>query len=131
MLEDEICVLARRMQAGGAKGVRLDGYEGMPHCFGMILMGGAMGRKCMGSWAGFIKDVVEGKGGESKATWAKALSNPVSKVEVEFEELKKELSDEEVARLMGGKRDRCVQKEEGMVREWRERGGQDPPKSKL
>lgn len=126
-LEDEIAVVARRMQQAGVV-VRFDGYEGMPHCFGMIFPTTPVGKECMRSWGQFISDVVarkveEGQGA-AKATWAKAFSNPVKKEAVEFGELKKELSDQEVERLLKGKRDRYVEKEERMVREWKEKQGQ-------
>ncbi len=120
-LEDEIAIVARRMHGAGVE-VVFDGYEGMPHCFGMIFPQHAAGKECMGSWGRFIKDAVEGRfeEGSGKVSWAKAFSNPVRKEEMEFGELKKELGDEEVERLLRAKRERRVEKEERMVREWRE-----------
>jgi acetyl esterase/lipase len=130
-LEDEIAVTARRMWEAGVD-VVFDGFEGMPHCFGMIFPHGPMGRECMGTWGRFIKEAVEGgvEKRSAKATWAKAFSNPVERVEVEWGELKKELSDQEVERLLRGKKDRYMEKEERMVREWRKKQ-QDQPKPKL
>lgn len=136
-LEDEIAVAARRMHEAGVK-VTFDGYEGMPHCFAMIFPKHPMGKECMGTWARFITDVVEGRSreGESRATWAKAFSNPVEKMEVEWRELKKELSDEKVESLLKEKNKRSVEKEEAMVREWREKQkpsdqDEEPPRPRL
>lgn len=52
---------------------------------------------------------------------------------MEFAELKKELSDLEVEGLMRSRRERFVEKEEGMVREWREKQqqGQGDTQAKL
>lgn len=121
-LEDEVAVVARRMHEAGVD-VTFDGYEGMPHCFGMIFPQHPMGKECMGSWARFIRDTVEGRAGNSsgKATWARAFSNPVEKEVVRFEELKRGLGDEDVERLLRGKRERYVEKEQRIVREWRQK----------
>ena len=126
-LEDEIAIVARRMYEAGVD-VTFDGYEGMPHCFGMILLQHPMGKACMHTWGNFIKAVGEGrleKRKEGKATWAKAFSVPPKKEEVAFEELKKELDDEEVERSLKIKRDRYVEKEMRMVREWRDKQRQE------
>lgn len=130
-LEDEIALTARRMEEGGVE-VVFDGYEGMPHCFGLIFPAHPMGRECMRSWGRFIGDVVQRNGvgegqvqakAKAKATWAKAFSDPVRKVEVGFGELKAELGDVEVESLLREKRDRYVEKEERLMREWRETQG--------
>lgn len=117
-LEDEAAVVARRMHEAGVR-VRFDGYEGMPHCFGMIFPQTVPGRECMRSWAGFITDVVEGRHDSGRATWAKAFSDPIRKEGVSFDELKKELSDGEVDRLLREKREKSLQKEGRMVDTWR------------
>jgi hypothetical protein len=136
-LEDGAAVVARRMAEAGAS-VRWDGYKDMPHCFEMISPMHPHGKKCMHSWENFFKDAIEGKlnEGASKATCAKAFSNPAEKEEIAFEMLKKELSDDELERLLKAKRDRYLEKEERMVKEWRQKtqqrsGGEDPAKAKL
>ncbi len=126
-LEDECAVLARRLSEAGVN-VRFDGYEGMPHCFGMIFPGHPLGRECMKCWAGFMRDVVEGRvasDGKAKATWVKAFqTDPVQRVDVEIGGLKRgELGDEVVERMLREKRKRYVEREGRMVREWREMEG--------
>ncbi len=127
-LEDEIAVVARRMNDAGVY-VQFDTYEGMPHCFGMIFPKSPMGTECTESWGEFIVDAgdagVLGQEGterrKGKASVALALKDPVVKREVEWNELKKELSDGEVERLLRTKRERYVKKEMEMVKEWREK----------
>lgn len=149
-LEDEIAVVARRMNEACVE-VVLDGYEGMPHCFGLIFPQNPMGRECMNSWGTFIKNAAEDRGDKKKTTfegvtWAKAFSNPVERVPVPWEELKKkDPGDEEVGQLLRERRNVYVEKEEGMLREWMEKQvqhqqqdsgqsqghGHSPPKPKL
>lgn len=126
-LEDEIAVVARRMDEAGVY-VQFDTYEGMPHCFGMIFPKTPMGRECMESWGKFILaagDVgnLEKEAGErrrGKASMAVALKDPVIKREVKWNELKKDIRDEDVESLLRAKRERYMKKEEEMVRAWRE-----------
>jgi acetyl esterase/lipase len=118
-LEDEIAIVARRMHQAGVD-ITFDGYEGMPHCFAMIFPQQPMGRECMRTWAAFITDSVERNAEKGKATWAKALSDPVERVEVDFGELKRELGDEAVEGLLRDKRERYGKEEERLVRVWRE-----------
>lgn len=129
-LEDECAVLARRLSEADVP-VRFDGYEGMPHCFGMIFPSHPLGRECMNCWAGFMRDVVDGRVGRQsegqvksvgKATWAKAFkADPVQRWEVPIEKLKMgELEDEVVQALLKEKREKYLEREGRMVREWRE-----------
>ena len=126
-LEDEIAVVARRMDEAGVY-VQFDTYEGMPHCFGMIFPKSPMGRECMESWGKFILEAgdvgILEKEGEArrrgKASMAVAFKDPVVKREVKWNELKKELTDGDVESLLRAKRERYMKKEEEMVRAWRE-----------
>ncbi len=127
-LEDEAAIVARRMDEAGVY-VQFDTYEGMPHCFGMIFMKSSMGMDCMQRCVKFILDAVDaGLLGQEesgrrrgKATMALALKNPVMRREIEWSELKKELTDGEVESLLKAKRERYMKREEEMVKEWREK----------
>jgi acetyl esterase/lipase len=132
-LEDECTIVARRLHAGGAQ-VRLDGYEGMPHCFPLIFPTHILGKECFSSWSQFITDVVKRGGPDKddpnqrwwgKVTWAKAFSNPISRHEVPWAELKSDLTDELVDKLLTEKKEGYMEKEEELLREWMEKEGQE------
>lgn len=74
-LEDEITVLARRLYLAGIP-VEFIGYEGQPHCFGMMFPTTPAGKDCIGRWAAFITKAVDGHV-ESSGQWAIAKSNPL------------------------------------------------------
>lgn len=61
LLSDEDKYLAAKMHADGVP-VVFEEYEGMPHCFAMVVAENPMSKRCFGAWAGFIKGVVEDKG---------------------------------------------------------------------
>lgn len=58
LLADEDKFMAARLHAEGVP-VVWEEYEGMPHCFAMILPENPMSRRCIAAWTGFMKDVVE------------------------------------------------------------------------
>ncbi|PWY92395.1 hypothetical protein BO70DRAFT_376080 [Aspergillus heteromorphus CBS 117.55] len=59
-LSDEGLVLARRIHEAGAP-VVVEQFEGMPHCFGMVMMGTPSGRRFYDVTAEFCRDAVAGK----------------------------------------------------------------------
>lgn len=66
-MQDEVEVFARKVHMGNQGGngrVVCDGYEGMPHCFGMFPWNRA-GWKAMRNWAGFCRAVVHLDGEKS------------------------------------------------------------------
>ena len=116
-LEDEITILARRMHQGGGL-VQFVGYEGMPHCFALILITSPKGRDCFGRQASFMTDVVNGSGpASSQAVWVKAFSNPLEPREVDFEKLS-ELTDADVANAMDRMQTHAKRREEEAVKKW-------------
>lgn len=57
LLADEDKFLAARLHAEGVP-VVWEEYEGMPHCFAMVLTDNPMSRRCMAAWTGFMTDVI-------------------------------------------------------------------------
>ncbi|GAB1315763.1 hypothetical protein MFIFM68171_05973 [Madurella fahalii] len=62
LLADEDRHAARKMWRDGARTVVLEEYEGMPHCFGLVLPHLKEARRCLAGWAGFIKGAVAAAG---------------------------------------------------------------------
>lgn len=58
LLADEDKFMGARLHAQNVP-VVWEEYEGMPHCFAMILTENPMAKKCFNAMTGFIKDVVE------------------------------------------------------------------------
>lgn len=86
-LEDEIVVLARRIYQAGSK-VEFVGYEGQPHCFGMIFPTTDAGKDCLSRWAAFAKGVVEGTIEKSNTgKWCIAKTSPLKWREVKLGEM--------------------------------------------
>ncbi len=141
LMQDEAEVWSRRVSGGGGR-VVFEGYEGMPHCFGVVPWGWA-GWRAMGSWARFCRDVVEGHGrhelykqgshseNKSAATWTSSKTGEVKSVRIEDlgvtqigcgYDRKVALDDTEVdRRVEEGMRWR-VELEEHLMTEWRESG---------
>lgn len=100
MLADENRILARRLVQQGVK-VVWEQFEGMPHCFGMILelLGDKGAAMCLSSWAENIKAMVVSPASyETKGTWI--TSKKQKKVDVDVATLMSEMSDEEVLKRM-------------------------------
>lgn len=58
LLADEDKYMAARLHQDKVP-VVFEEFEGMPHCFAMVVTENPMARRCFADWAGFIKDVVE------------------------------------------------------------------------
>lgn len=56
LLADEDKYLAAKLHADRVP-VVWEEFEGMPHCFAMVLTENPMAKRCFDAWAGFIKDV--------------------------------------------------------------------------
>ena len=141
-MQDEAEVFARRVHGGGSGGrVVFAGYEGMPHCFGVVPWTWA-GWDAMKSWGRFCRAVVSDGGGggdaedqqvlgkekRSVATWTRSKTKEVKEVRVEDlgmtqmgcgYERRVPLTDEEVDRRIEGSVRWRVEFEEHLVREWR------------
>lgn len=59
-LSDEGLILARKIHQSGAP-VVVEQFEGMPHCFGLIMIGTPAGRRFFKTLAGFCRDAVAGR----------------------------------------------------------------------
>lgn len=59
-LTDEGLVLARKMHQAGVP-VVVEQFEGMPHCFGLIMIGTPAGRRFWDGWARFCREAVAGR----------------------------------------------------------------------
>ena len=83
MLADEIRILAARA-AGQNVTVVSEQWEGMPHCFALMLLGSEMSKRCFGDWASFCCMVVE-KGAEgvrTRGVWFEAKRGEEREVDV-------------------------------------------------
>lgn len=123
MLLDECNVVASRVAAAQALdaqegkmrknvGVIYEGYEAMPHVFAMLLAGAPVSERCLASWAGFVKDVVQKGGvGMTKAVWI-----TLPKLEEESRDFKSlsQYQDKDVKQWMDEERD-------AREKRWRER----------
>lgn len=58
LLADEGRITARRLHAAGAT-VAVELYEGMPHCFGLLMPKHEATKRCFDGWAGFISQAVK------------------------------------------------------------------------
>lgn len=58
LLADEDKFMAAKLHAQGVP-VVWEEYEGMPHCFAMILTENPMAKRCFDAWTAFMRDVVE------------------------------------------------------------------------
>lgn len=58
LLADEDKFMAAKLHSQGVS-IIWEEFEGMPHCFAMILTENPMAKRCFGAWTGFIKTVAE------------------------------------------------------------------------
>lgn len=68
LLADEDKYIAAKLHADKVP-VVFEEYEGMPHCFAMIVTENPMSKRCFHAWAGFIKGVVEDKEGSVQSAF--------------------------------------------------------------
>ncbi|KAK0672988.1 putative acetyl-hydrolase [Cercophora samala] len=108
LLADEDKYLAKKMWEEGVR-VRLEEYEGMPHCFGLIFPGLKEARRCFSGWGGFIKDVVEG-GEERGSRFLTVRAGSLEEVERKGEEVSKERGEVIRRRMEGMLRGESVAK---------------------
>nr|CDP28332.1 Putative acetyl-hydrolase [Podospora anserina S mat+] len=100
LLADEDKYLAKKMWEEDGVRVRLEEYEGMPHCFGLIFPGLKEARRCFSGWGGFIKEVVEGSG-ERGSRFLTVRAGTLEEVERKGEEVSR-MRGEVVRRRMEG-----------------------------
>lgn len=68
LLSDETKYMAAHLHTQNVP-VVWEEYEGMPHCFAMVLNDHPMSKRCFASWTNFIKDVVEAQPGTIKSSF--------------------------------------------------------------
>lgn len=84
--------LARKLEADGVK-VVFEEYEGMPHCFAMMLRNAPSTPRCYKGWASFISAVVEDPDNiKSSAVLIKSKSG--KEVPLKFDELSDALEED-------------------------------------
>ena len=114
-LEDDSIYLSRKVHRAGGT-VQLERYEGMPHCFGLIILGTRLSRRCFQTWADFCLDAVHGRVQKT----GKAVFVHHSGKHTETKDLDDigKLTDEEVNnRIVEGK-DWRVAGERDLVEQW-------------
>jgi acetyl esterase/lipase len=108
MLADENKVFVRRLSQQGVP-VVWEQFEGMPHCFAMVLepLGDHGAVMCLQSWAENIKQmVVSAAMIKAKGTWITAKKH--KREDVNLGSLIKEMSDEDVLKRMRAAMERRV-----------------------
>ncbi|KAJ0286513.1 hypothetical protein Brms1b_002879 [Colletotrichum noveboracense] len=105
LLADEDRYMARKLREDGVP-VVFEEYEGMPHCFALILAKIPNAKRCFEGWTGFMKTVTSNPESiSSKATTVKAKS--LEEVPREFVSLST-LSDEEIQKRVLQKKDESL-----------------------
>ncbi|KAG7135729.1 hypothetical protein HYQ45_006541 [Verticillium longisporum] len=85
LLADEDKYIAKHLRSQGVP-VVFEEYEGMPHCFVLLMPGMPNAQRCFEGWTGFMKAVVGTFGGiESRAVSVKAKT--LEETELSFESL--------------------------------------------
>ena len=142
-MQDEAEVVARRVHDGGGR-VVFEGFEGMPHCFGVMPWNWA-GERAMRNWGRFCRLAVHGKNGgerdemwermysdqwKDEATWTSSKTGEARRVKIgdlgmtnvgcgHFRNVS--LTDEEVARRMKEGVSWRMRIEEQMFMDWRQK----------
>ncbi|KAL1962067.1 hypothetical protein VTN77DRAFT_595 [Rasamsonia byssochlamydoides] len=125
-LTDEGLLLARKVHQAGSP-VVVDQFEGMPHCFGLIMMGTPAGRRFFEDWAAFCRDAVagrfgvaEGEGeGEHGVGYLTFHQYGLQSTKQVLLDDVHPYSDEEVERRIYDSMKRRVEGETALVNEWR------------
>lgn len=129
-LTDEGLLLARKAHQAGAP-VIVEQFEGMPHCFGLILAGTPAGRRCLKGLADFCRDAVAGRikkrtAKEEEAEPAAARTGKLTFIGYKLQWTKQipldevhPFSDEKVEELMRQVKEWRVESEKALVSRWR------------
>ncbi|THC99940.1 hypothetical protein EYZ11_000638 [Aspergillus tanneri] len=117
-LADEGLVIARKMHQAGVP-VVVDQFEGMPHCFALIIMGTSAGRLFFDRVADFCRDAVAGRV-KSSGHLSYITYQQRSICEIPLEDMVA-LTDEEVDERMRQCRNWRVEGEKQLRKQWAER----------
>ncbi|GKT94176.1 lipase esterase [Colletotrichum tofieldiae] len=94
LLADEDKYMARKLHEDGVP-VVFEEYEGMPHCFSLILTKTPNAKRCFDGWTGFMKKIITHPDTiDSKAITVKAKT--LEEVSLTFESLLSNVSEEEM-----------------------------------
>ncbi|KAK2031416.1 hypothetical protein LX32DRAFT_650733 [Colletotrichum zoysiae] len=94
LLADEDKYMARKLHEDGVP-VVFEEYEGMPHCFAIILTTTPNARRCFDGWTGFMKKIITHPDTiDSKAITVKAKT--LEEVSLTFESLLSDVSEEDI-----------------------------------
>lgn len=116
-LEDENCIMARRLHQAGVS-IVFDAYEGMPHCFALLLMGSSASKTCFATMSKFCVDAVNGTvQSKDTGTWMKAFSDPPAFREVPLSELST-VTDSKAREFMLARKADATKREQELLHEW-------------
>lgn len=116
-LEDDGVFLARKIHEAGST-VILERYDGKPHCFGLVFFWDPAAKRCFRAWAEFCVDAVRQR--VERKDHATLISCDASEEEeVDFEKLR-DISDEEMQKILKRGRDWRVAGEMELLRKWEE-----------
>ncbi|KAJ9193773.1 hypothetical protein DTO164E3_7702 [Paecilomyces variotii] len=119
-LTDEGLLVARKIHHAGGT-VVVEQFEGMPHCFGMIMLGTPAGRRSFETWTKFCRDVVAGRPikrtGEITYLQYKLRGTKT----IPIDEACPPLSDEEIDKLLHKGLKWRIDGEQALVSQWKER----------
>ncbi|KZL84970.1 lipase esterase [Colletotrichum incanum] len=94
LLADEDKYMARKLHENGVP-VVFEEYEGMPHCFSLILTKTPNAKRCFDGWTGFMKKIITHPDTiDSKAITVKAKT--LEEVSLTFESLLSNVSEEDM-----------------------------------
>ncbi|OXV08067.1 hypothetical protein Egran_04170 [Elaphomyces granulatus] len=119
-LSDEGLITARKVhQAGGA--VAVEQFEGMPHCFALLMLGAPAARRCFRGWATFCRDAVARQVDRIRTGHVSFIKRKLlSTIQIPFDEVHP-LRDDEVEMLMQENMKRRVEGEKALRDQWRQR----------
>lgn len=116
-LMDEDLILARRLHQAGVP-VIAEMFEGMPHCFGLVMISTPVGRRFFKTFAQFCRDAVAGRVTPSpNLTYIGFKLRSIREIPLD---LAANLSDAEAEELMRRNAHWRVEGEKELQREWRE-----------
>ncbi|GAD95260.1 lipase/esterase, putative [Paecilomyces variotii No. 5] len=119
-LTDEGLLVARKIHYAGGT-VVVEQFEGMPHCFGMLMLGTAAGRRSFETWTQFCRDVVAGRPIKRTGEVTYLQYKLRGTKNIPIEEACPPLSDEEIDKLLQKGRNWRIDGEQALMSEWKEK----------
>lgn len=119
-LTDEGLLVARKIHHAGGTAV-VEQFEGMPHCFGMLMLGTAAGRRSFETWTQFCRDVVAGRPIKRTGEVTYLQYKLRGTKNILIDKACPPLSDEEIDMLLQKGRNWRIDGEHALVSEWKEK----------